>query len=282
MAVDEHDELPKATQREAELQRQIDDLQGQVTGLHRAWEDINPELSLEFQILKEKLDEHLSNWSRAPRSSASSNRSILPSETRTKPLTQHATRSVDSGLRFAPCRLWKYLTLGHSRISQLQRREEKHLRDKNAKNAQTYDGEDSDSEPKPDKEASDGAARAEPARDSKNQNRGGYQNQPIEKEEGMVVSTWPDISHLSVSRPELINETRKTLISQWTWISLNYHTSSNQNTRITTIKYKKSKREQSRSYSEFAYERLQQGISLGSRAVDEIPSSSNPKTAKPN
>ncbi|KAF3604382.1 hypothetical protein F2Q69_00037726 [Brassica cretica] len=29
MAVDEHDELPEATQREAELQRQIDDLQGQ-------------------------------------------------------------------------------------------------------------------------------------------------------------------------------------------------------------------------------------------------------------
>ena len=32
----------------------------------------------------------------------------------------------------------------------------------------------------------------------------------------------------------------------------------------------------------FAYERLQQGISLGSRAVGEIPSSNNPKTAKPN
>ena len=39
MAVDEHDELPEATQREAELQRQIDDLQGQVTRLHRARED---------------------------------------------------------------------------------------------------------------------------------------------------------------------------------------------------------------------------------------------------
>ncbi|KAG5384083.1 hypothetical protein IGI04_035553 [Brassica rapa subsp. trilocularis] len=60
----------------------------------------------------------------------------------------------------------------------------------------------------------------------------------------------------------LNKETRKTLISQRTRISANYHTSSNQNTRITTIKYKKSKREQRRSYSEFAYERLQQGISL--------------------
>ena len=80
----------------------------------------------------------------------------------------------------------------------------------------------------------------------------------------------------------LNKETRKTLISQRTRISANYHTSSNQNTRITTIRIKNRKREQSRSYSESAYERLQQGISLGSRAVGEIPSSSNPKTAKPN
>ncbi|KAF3540933.1 hypothetical protein F2Q69_00024160 [Brassica cretica] len=40
----------------------------------------------------------------------------------------------------------------------------------------------------------------------------------------------------------LNKETRKTLISQRTRISANYHTSSNQNTRIITIKYKKSKR----------------------------------------
>ena len=80
----------------------------------------------------------------------------------------------------------------------------------------------------------------------------------------------------------LNKETRKTLISQRTRISANYHTSSNQNTRITTIRIRNRKREQSRSYSESAYERLQQGISLGSRAVGEIPSSSNPKTAKPN
>ncbi|KAF3512240.1 hypothetical protein F2Q69_00006795 [Brassica cretica] len=58
MAVDEQDELPEATEREAELQRQINDLQGQVTGLHKAWEETNPELSSEFQILKKKLNEH--------------------------------------------------------------------------------------------------------------------------------------------------------------------------------------------------------------------------------
>ncbi|KAH0873073.1 hypothetical protein HID58_070435, partial [Brassica napus] len=53
-----HDELPEATKREAEFQRQIDDLQGQVTGLHRTREETNPELSSEFQILKEKFNEH--------------------------------------------------------------------------------------------------------------------------------------------------------------------------------------------------------------------------------
>ena len=40
----------------------------------------------------------------------------------------------------------------------------------------------------------------------------------------------------------LNKETKKTLVSQMTRISVNYHTSSNQNTRITTIKYKKSKK----------------------------------------
>ena len=50
--MDEQNELPEATQREAELQRQINGLQSQVTELH------NPELSSEFQSLKEKLNEH--------------------------------------------------------------------------------------------------------------------------------------------------------------------------------------------------------------------------------
>ncbi|KAF3572080.1 hypothetical protein F2Q69_00059619 [Brassica cretica] len=60
MAVDEQNELPEATQREAELQRQLDGLQSQVTELHRAREEImeNPELSSEVRSLKENLYEH--------------------------------------------------------------------------------------------------------------------------------------------------------------------------------------------------------------------------------
>ncbi|KAH0862794.1 hypothetical protein HID58_080005 [Brassica napus] len=39
MAVDEQNELPEATQREAELKRQFDGLQSQLTELHRAREE---------------------------------------------------------------------------------------------------------------------------------------------------------------------------------------------------------------------------------------------------
>ena len=48
MAVNRHDELPEATQREAELLRQIDDMLDQVTRLHRTREETNPKLSPEF------------------------------------------------------------------------------------------------------------------------------------------------------------------------------------------------------------------------------------------
>ena len=51
MVVDEQEELPEATQREVELQRQIDGLQSQVTKLHKTREEANPELSSEFQSL---------------------------------------------------------------------------------------------------------------------------------------------------------------------------------------------------------------------------------------
>ncbi|KAF3541413.1 hypothetical protein F2Q69_00023729 [Brassica cretica] len=39
--------------------------------------------------------------------------------------------------------------------------------------------------------------------------RGWYQNRPLEKAKGMAVSMWPDISHLSISKPELINVLRQ-------------------------------------------------------------------------
>ncbi|XP_048623905.1 uncharacterized protein LOC106408275 [Brassica napus] len=62
---------------------------------------------------------------------------------------------------------------------------------------------------RPDQTERDEKPSQRPARDSENLNHGRYQNRLIEKAEGMAVSTWPDISHLSVSRPELINVLRQ-------------------------------------------------------------------------
>ncbi|KAF3560735.1 hypothetical protein DY000_02014472 [Brassica cretica] len=62
---------------------------------------------------------------------------------------------------------------------------------------------------RPDQTERDEKPSQRPVRDSGNRNRGMYQNRQIEKAEGMAVSTWPDISHLSASRPELINVLRQ-------------------------------------------------------------------------
>ncbi|KAF3526937.1 hypothetical protein F2Q69_00047853 [Brassica cretica] len=62
---------------------------------------------------------------------------------------------------------------------------------------------------RPDRTERDEKPSPRPARDSGNRNRGRYQNRPIEKVEGMAVVTWPDISHISASRSELINVLRQ-------------------------------------------------------------------------
>ncbi|XP_048613371.1 uncharacterized protein LOC106416835 [Brassica napus] len=62
---------------------------------------------------------------------------------------------------------------------------------------------------RPDQTKRDEKPSQRPAGDSGNRNQGRYQNWPIEKAEGMEVSTWLDISHLSVSRPKLINGLRQ-------------------------------------------------------------------------
>ncbi|KAF2542288.1 hypothetical protein F2Q68_00032634 [Brassica cretica] len=46
-------------------------------------------------------------------------------------------------------------------------------------------------------------AKAQPKQDQK------FQYRTLEKEEGMLVSTWPDISHLSIFTPELVNVLRQ-------------------------------------------------------------------------
>ncbi|XP_033134303.1 uncharacterized protein LOC117127760 [Brassica rapa] len=47
------------------------------------------------------------------------------------------------------------------------------------------------------------------SKDSGSRNQGRFQYRPLEIEDGMSVSTWPSISHLSISTPELVNTLRQ-------------------------------------------------------------------------
>ncbi|KAF2570486.1 hypothetical protein F2Q70_00002791 [Brassica cretica] len=62
---------------------------------------------------------------------------------------------------------------------------------------------------KPDQNERDERPSPRPTKDFGNRSRGRYQNRPIEKAEGMAVYTWPDISHLSISKLELVNVLRQ-------------------------------------------------------------------------
>ncbi|KAF3604279.1 hypothetical protein F2Q69_00034913 [Brassica cretica] len=126
MEVDKHDKLPEATQREAELQRQIDDLQGQSAEKLSQLESENITLRDENQALNT-----VSNKKRRFR-------------TQVPPMPPLETPNSGIGASFPT-------TAPGGEAST----EEK------VNDAQTYDGEDNDSKPEPDKEASDGAARAE-------------------------------------------------------------------------------------------------------------------------
>ncbi|XP_013613732.1 PREDICTED: uncharacterized protein LOC106319875 [Brassica oleracea var. oleracea] len=64
-------------------------------------------------------------------------------------------------------------------------------------------------EARQDRNDRDERSSQKPAKDQGGRNRGSYMSRPLERAEGMSVSTWPDISHLSVSQPELINPLRQ-------------------------------------------------------------------------
>ncbi|KAL0759191.1 hypothetical protein Bca101_075341 [Brassica carinata] len=126
MAVDEHDELPEATQRENELQRKIDDLQGQSAEKLSQLELENLTLRDENQALN-----------------AASNKKRR-SRTQVRPMPTLETPNSGAGANLPT-------TAPGGNVSTREK----------AKDAQTYDVEDSDSKPEPGKEASDGAARIE-------------------------------------------------------------------------------------------------------------------------
>ncbi|XP_056857014.1 uncharacterized protein LOC108833887, partial [Raphanus sativus] len=69
---------------------------------------------------------------------------------------------------------------------------------------------------KPTRNERDELPHSKSARETSNPNRGRYQHRPLPRSEGMMVSTWPDISHLAISKPELIGVLRK-MCSQVKW-----------------------------------------------------------------
>ncbi|KAF3506796.1 hypothetical protein F2Q69_00006195 [Brassica cretica] len=178
----------------------------------------------------------------------------FPSETKLKPSTRKATRSAAFRLRSVPCQLWRHLTPEETRLFPPTTLQGDGAAHEKAKDTQTYDVEDSESESesgkeqpmgvtkttspmtaylekmfskrldaqqsmaqhnkypkavKPDRNERDERPSPRPTKDSGNRSQGRNQNRPIEKAEGMAVSMWPDISHLYISKTELVNVLRQ-------------------------------------------------------------------------
>nr|VDD35948.1 unnamed protein product [Brassica oleracea] len=133
MAVDEKNELPKATQREAKLQKQLDYLQSRVIELHRTREETNPELSSEVQSLKEKLNEHSKQLEQSAEKLNQLRARVCPMPTLETPNSgTDANLPPTASGEGAPGR----------------------------ENTQTYNVEESESEPESDEEAPYGATKA--------------------------------------------------------------------------------------------------------------------------
>ncbi|KAF3540672.1 hypothetical protein F2Q69_00023120 [Brassica cretica] len=158
MAVDEQNELPEATQREAELQRQLAGLRTKVTELHKAREEImqNPELSSQVQSLKEKLDKHSKQLEQSPEklNQLKSENLVLRDENQALNTASNKKRRFQTQIRSMPT-----LETPNSRVdtsrppTTLNGDEAAHEK---AKGTQTYDVEDSESEPEPNKEVPEG------------------------------------------------------------------------------------------------------------------------------
>ncbi|KAF3576174.1 hypothetical protein DY000_02030646 [Brassica cretica] len=163
MVVDKQNELPEATPREAEIQRQLDGIQSEVTELNRAWIEVaeNPDLSSEIQSLKEKLDEHSKQLQQSAEmlSQLESENLTLRDENQTLNTTSNKKRRFKAQIR--PMTTLETLNSGTGvNLSPTTLKGDAATR-KKTNGAQTYDVEDNKSEPKPDKEAPEGAAKTE-------------------------------------------------------------------------------------------------------------------------
>ncbi|KAF2599754.1 hypothetical protein F2Q70_00026055 [Brassica cretica] len=160
MAMDEHGEPIEAAQTTAELQKRVDGLQSQITDMHRVREttEENPGLSSEVQNLKEKLDEHSKQLEQSAEklSQLHSENNVLGDQnqalnatgnkkrrfnTRVRSMGNLNTPSTEGGNIDTPPALG---VAGATR--------------EGTENPQIHNLEESDSEPEPEKEASERAA----------------------------------------------------------------------------------------------------------------------------
>ncbi|KAF3513138.1 hypothetical protein F2Q69_00005722 [Brassica cretica] len=141
MAVDEQNELPEATPREAELQRQLNGIQSQ--SLKEKLDEHSKPLEQSAEKLSQHELENLNLWDENQALNTTSNKKrrfwaqIRPTPTLETPNSGTCTTLPPTTPQ------------GDAETR------------KKAKGAQTYDIEDSESEPKSDKEAPEGAAKTE-------------------------------------------------------------------------------------------------------------------------
>uniref|UniRef100_A0A0D3BVE8 Retrotransposon gag domain-containing protein n=1 Tax=Brassica oleracea var. oleracea TaxID=109376 RepID=A0A0D3BVE8_BRAOL len=155
------DELLEATKREAELQRQINGLQSQETELHKTLEETNPEISLEFQSLKEKLNELFKQLEQSAEKLSQLKSKNLNLRDENQALNTASNKKHGFHVQVRPMLTLETPNYGmDANLPPTASGGDASTREK-AKDAHTYDVEDSESEPEPDKEAPDGATKAE-------------------------------------------------------------------------------------------------------------------------
>ncbi|KAF3569789.1 hypothetical protein F2Q69_00058804 [Brassica cretica] len=161
MAVDEQNELPEATQREPELQRQLDSLQSQVIELHKTREETNPELSSEVQSLKEKFNEQSKRLEQSAEKLSQLESENLNLRDENQALNTESNKKRRFRAQIRPMRTLETPNSGTGvNLPPTAPQGDASTREKD-KDAQTYDVEDSESEPEPDMEAPEGAKKAE-------------------------------------------------------------------------------------------------------------------------
>ncbi|KAL0649876.1 hypothetical protein Bca4012_092567 [Brassica carinata] len=161
IAVDEQNELPEATQREPELQRQLDSLQSQVIELHKTREETNPELSSEVQSLKEKFNEQSKRLEQSAEKLSQLESENLNLRDENQALNTESNKKRRFRAQIKPMPTLETPNSGTGvNLPPTAPQGDASTREKD-KDAQTYDVEDSESEPEPDMKASEGAKKVE-------------------------------------------------------------------------------------------------------------------------